>query len=239
MKYLYGPIKSRRLGLSLGVSLTPYKSCSFDCLYCQLGKTTDLTAERKEYIEIKVILQELKSWLAENSKEAKRLDYITFSGMGEPTLNTKIGGLISGIRKLTAASIAVITNSSCLTDPGVRKAIKDADLIVPSLDAASQDVFEKIDRPEKHIRIKDIIEGLVDLRKEFAGEIWLEVMLVKGINDAAKEIDRIKKAIERIKPDKIQLNSPVRKTAEPNILSVEKNKLKKIKAIFGKKCEIV
>lgn len=239
MKYLYGPVKSRRLGLSLGVSLTPYKSCSFDCVYCQLGKTTNLTVKRKEYINIGEILRELKFWFAENALQAKRLNYVTFSGMGEPTLNTKIGELISGIKKFTPVSVAVITNSSCLIDFSVRQAIKEADLIVPSLDAASQSVFKKIDRPEKQIKINSIIDSLVSLRKEFTGKIWLEVMLIKGVNDDLAEIKKIKKAIDRIKPDKIQLNSPVRKTAEPGIFPVDENKLQEIKKLFGEKCEIV
>jgi wyosine [tRNA(Phe)-imidazoG37] synthetase (radical SAM superfamily) len=239
MKYLYGPLKSRRLGMSLGISLTPYKTCSFDCVYCQLGKTTQLTAKRDEYILVKEVLDELKSWCAQNSAEIQNLDYITFSGAGEPTLNIKIGQLIAEIRKLTTVPIAVITNSAFLNDPLVRQALCDVDLIVPSLDAVTQDVFEKIDRPDPSVKIEEIIEGLVNLRKEFSGKIWLEVMCVKGINDDIRQVKKLKAVIDRIHPDKIQLNSPVRVPVEPGVKAVARVKLEKFKEILGEKAEIL
>lgn len=239
MKYIYGPINSRRLGFSLGISLIPYKTCNFDCVYCQLGKTPYALTERKEYVKIDEIISELKSWLANNISNLRQLDYITFSGVGEPTLNIKIGQIISEIRKITAIPIAVITNSSFLSDPSVFKALLDADLIVPSLDAATQSIFEKVDRPAKGIKIEDIIDGLIRLRKAFSGKIWLEVMLIKGVNDDLSQMRKLKEAIEKINPDRIQLNSPVRATAEPDILPVERNNLEKIRKIFGDKCEII
>jgi len=238
MKYIYGPVKSRRLGLSLGVSLTPYKVCSFDCIYCQLGRTTQKTALRKEYIGVDDVLAEIKSWLSANPAEAKRLDYITFSGAGEPTLNVNIGKLINGIKRISSVPVAVLTNSSHLNDPEVRKAILGADLIVPSLDAATQDIFEKIDKPEKGIEIADVISGLVALRKEFRGKLWLEVMLLKGINDGPEQIAGLKKAISRIKADKIQLNSPVRKTLLQDVYGVDEGRLKEIAASLGANTEI-
>lgn len=239
MKYIYGPVNSRRLGFSLGISLTPYKVCSFDCVYCQLGKTTEITIDRKDYIDIKEIIEEFKAWLAGNSLKIKELNYITFSGMGEPTLNTQIGRLISEIKRLAAVPIAVITNSCFLDDPLARRELMNADLIVPSLDAASQEIFEKIDRPDKSLKIENIIEGLVNLRKEYSGKIWLEIMLVQGFNDDAEHINKLKDVIGKINPDKIQLNSPVRLTAELDIVSVDRNKLEKIKDVLGEKCEIV
>lgn len=239
MKFIYGPVDSRRLGVSLGLSLSPYKACDFDCLYCQLGASQELVIKRGEYARIDEILDELKSWLTNNSVEAAKLNYITVSGLGEPTLNVGIKELIEGIRKLSPAKIAVITNSSLLTDPQVRGEITAADLIVPSLDAAAQKVFARINRPHPSIRIEGIIEGLVSLRAEFRGPIWLEIMLAAGINDDLRHIKRLKEAVERIRPDKVQLNSPVRCTAEPGILPVDKNKLEKIKDILGSKCEIV
>ncbi len=231
MRYIYGPVKSRRLGLSLGINLTPYKVCSFNCIYCQLGKTTNLTKERKEYIKSQEILEEIKLWLENNRNEAARLNYITFSGSGEPTLNIKIGELIREIKKITAIPVAVITNASLLSDPAVRQGLLVCDLIVPSLDAVTPPVFAKVDRPHPQIKIEEIIEGLVKLRQEFRGKIWLEVMLVKGINDDLRQIKKLKEAADKINPDKIQLNSAVRATAEPNILPVDKKKLEKIKEI--------
>ncbi|MDD5196578.1 MAG: radical SAM protein [Candidatus Omnitrophica bacterium] len=238
MKYLYGPVKSRRLGFSLGISLTPYKTCDFDCIYCQLGKTTNLTLERKEYIRVSAIIDELKTWLSSNKETAQGLEYITLSGSGEPTLNTGCGELITEVKKLTSLKIAVLTNASLLTDGGVRRQLWGADLVVPSLDAVTQDLFARIDRPHPGIKIEEIIAGLTAFRKEFRGKIWLEVMLLKGINDDIRHIRKLKDVIDEISPDRIQLNSPVRTTAEAGIQAVAKGKLKKIKEILGEKAEL-
>jgi wyosine [tRNA(Phe)-imidazoG37] synthetase (radical SAM superfamily) len=239
MKYIYGPVQSRRLGLSLGLSLTPYKTCSFDCVYCQLGKTINFSVRQQEYIPVKEILDELKSWLQNNPQEAQKLNYISFSGAGEPTLNIKFGELAVEIKRLVSVPIAVITNASLLKIPSVRQALSAVDLIVPSLDAVNPDIFQKIDRPHAGIKVEDVIEGLVSLRKEFRGKIWLEVMLVKGINDDLRHIKKLKEVIDRINPDKIQINSPVRTTTEPDALPVDKNKLEKIKEILGEKAQIL
>ena len=239
MKYIYGPVKSRRLGLSLGISLTPYKICSFNCVYCQLGQTKEVTRERKEYVPTEGILNELNSWLENNSQEAKNLNYITLSGSGEPTLNVKIGIIIAEIKKMTAIPVAIITNASLLNDELARQALLGANLIVPSLDAVTLRIFEKINRPQKDIKIEELINGLVNLKREFRGKIWLEVMLVRGINDDLRHIRKLKEIIDKINPDKIHLNSPVRTTAEPNILPVDTKKLVKIKDILGEKCEII
>lgn len=238
MKYIYGPVKSRRIGFSLGLSLTPYKVCSFNCVYCQLGQTTEKTTQRKEYIKISEIIDELKAWLANNPDEAKNLNYITLSGSGEPTLNTGIQDLIREIKKVTAIPVAVITNASLLNDASLRREIMAADLIVPSLDAVSPEIFAKVDRPHEDIKIENIIDGLISLKKEFKGKIWLEVMLCRGINDDIRQIRKIKEVADRINPDKIQINSPVR-SSEPDILPVDKAKLEKIKEILGDRAEII
>jgi len=185
------------------------------------------------------ILAELRAWLENNPKEAKELNYITLSGAGEPTLNSKLGDLITGVRKLSMAKVAVITNSALLALAQVRIELKGADLIVPSLDSVDPRIFAKLDRPHPEIKLEEVIEGLVALRKEFRGKLWLEVMLVCGINDGIEHINRLKEAIDRINPDKIQLNSPVRTTTEPGILPVDRNKLEQIKGILGAKCEII
>ena len=239
MKYIYGPVKSRRLGLSLGITVTPCKVCSFNCVYCQLGRTTLKTLEIKEYIKAEEIIRELNIWLKNNPQAAQASNYITFSGAGEPTLNSKIGQLIAEIKKIMPVPIAVITNASLLNNPDVRKAVGLADLIVPSLDAATLEVFARINRPHESLRLDEIVRGLISLRKEFSGQIWLEVMLVRGINDDLRQIKKLREIIEKINPQKIQLNSPVRSTAEPNCLAVDKSKLEKIKEILGEKCEII
>jgi len=239
MKYIYGPVKSRRLGLSLGLSLTPHKVCNLDCVYCQLGRSKQKFTDRTEYVKIEEILEEFKFWMQQNPQSAAELDFITFSGLGEPTLNINIGYLIGQIRKLTNAHIVVITNSTLLKDPQVRLEISTADLIVPSLDAVRQEVFEKIDRPAPGIIIEEIIGGLIALRREFHGKIWLEVMLIDGVNDTLPQIKELKEIIEKINPDKIQLNSPVRSTAEDGIKPADKDKLEKFKDILGEKAQIV
>jgi wyosine [tRNA(Phe)-imidazoG37] synthetase (radical SAM superfamily) len=239
MKYIYGPVKSRRLGLSLGVSLSPHKICDFDCIYCQLGQTQEFTRVRKEFVKIEEILNELNSWLKNNAQEAKSLNYITLSGLGEPTLNLKIGNLIQEIKKIASCPVAVITNASLLNDKEVRSALADADLIVPSLDTVIPEIFKLLKRPLPQIRIDEIIQGLASLKNEFPGKIWLEVMIVKGVNDDLSQIKKLKEVIQRINPHKIQINSPVRTTAEPFVFPVSNKKLEKIKEILGDKCEII
>ncbi|MDD5512584.1 MAG: radical SAM protein [Candidatus Omnitrophica bacterium] len=239
MKYIYGPVSSRRLGLSLGVSLTPYKTCTFDCVYCQLGKTPEVTLQQKEYVPAAEILEELKGWMMNHSRELEGLAYITFAGAGEPTLNTRIGDLISEIKKITGIPVAVITNASLLTDEMVRQSILSADLIVPSLDAPSDTVLQKVNRPHAGITIEQIIDGLIQLKQQYRGKIWLEIMLVRGLNDDLRYIKKLKEIADRLDPDKIQLNSPVRTTTEPDVLPVDRKKLEKYCKMFGEKCEVV
>ncbi|MDD5561617.1 MAG: radical SAM protein [Candidatus Omnitrophica bacterium] len=239
MKYIYGPIKSRRLGLSLGLSLSAGKICNLDCIYCQWGRTPLVVSERKEYAKADEIISELKSWLLNNPREAKELRFVTLSGLGEPTLNTCIGELISRVRKVSGLKIAVITNSTLLCKPSVRKAILGADLVVPSLDTVDPQIFKKLDRPCAGLRLDKIIKGLVALRKEFRGQIWLEIMLVSGVNDDIRHIKELNKSIQRINPDKIQLNSPVRSTAEKEVFPVKRDKLEMIRKILGDKAEII
>jgi len=239
MKYIYGPIKSRRLGYSLGISLFSDKTCNFDCIYCQLGPTKNKINQRKEYVARDVIIAELRGWFSRCPKESAQLDFVTFSGAGEPTLYQGIGDIISEIKRMTAVPIALLTNSSLLGDSLVRREILGLDLIVPSLDAVTQAIFAKIDRPYPGLSIETIINGLVGLRKEFRGKIWLEIMLVKGVNDSWQHIEAMRKVIYQIKPDKIQLNSPVRPPAEPGVSSLDKETLLKIKGFFGPNCELL
>jgi wyosine [tRNA(Phe)-imidazoG37] synthetase (radical SAM superfamily) len=203
-KYLFGPIPSRRLGLSLGIDLVPQKVCSLDCIYCEVGLTSKLSLERKEYIPFSKIKSELEAWFESEADP----EYFTFSGYGEPTLNSAIGKVISYIKsKKPQIPIAVLTNATLFTDPEVRHELLDADLILPSIDAASDEVFHSINRPVDGLSAKKHIEGLVEFRKEFSGTIWLEIMIIPGINDQLDELINLKKAIMRIQPDKIQLNS--------------------------------
>jgi len=239
MRYIYGPVPSRRLGLSLGVSLTPHKTCDFDCVYCQLGVTTLKSAERKEYFKVEEVVTEIAQWLANNAEKANNLSFITFAGSGEPTLHPGLGGIIVSLRKMTSVPIAVITNASLLQDPAVRREVAQADLIVPSLDAATEEVFQGVNRPLTGLRLQDILDGLAALRREYRGKIWLEVMVVKGINDDIGHARKLAELIERIRPDKIQLNSPVRYTAEAHVAAADRKQLERIQEILGDKCEII
>jgi wyosine [tRNA(Phe)-imidazoG37] synthetase (radical SAM superfamily) len=191
----------------------------------------------KEYVASPQVIKELKSWLKAHADE--KVDYITFSGSGEPLLHSEIGYLIGQVKKITNIPVAVITNSFLLTRQKVRKQILQADLIIPSLDAVSQDIFRRVDCPLPGIKVKDIIKSLICLRKEYKGKIWLEVMLIAGINDSREHVVSLKKAILRINPDKIQLNSPVRVTAQPGINAPSANRLKEIKEFLGDNCQII
>ncbi len=235
MSQIFGPVPSRRLGFSLGVDTIPFKTCSLDCIYCQLSKTTDKTVMRKEYINADEILRELEKVLLEE----KRIDYITLSGSGEPTLNSEIGKIIKKIKTLTSTSVAVLTNGTLLYLPQIQEELSQADLIIPSLDAVSQDTFQKVNRPHSSLHIDNIISGIISFSREFKGKIWLEIVLVKGINDSLKEIRKTARIIKNINLDRVQLNTVVRPPAEEFAQALDLKELEKIKAILGEKCEII
>ncbi len=234
-QYLYGPVPSRRLGRSLGVDIVPFKVCTLDCIYCQLGKTTEKTTERKEYVPADAVLAELRPRLAQGLDA----DFITISGSGEPTLNLKLGRIIDEIKKITDIPVAVLTNGTLLGDKSVRADCAGADLILPSLDGADAQTFERINHPDHNISIENVISGLCALRNEFAGRIWLEVFLIEGINTSREQIADIKAAAERIGPDKIQLNTAVRPTAEPGVNGLGPKKLAAIAKRIGENCEVI
>ncbi|MDP1852988.1 MAG: radical SAM protein [Candidatus Omnitrophota bacterium] len=239
MKYIYGPVQSRRLGFSLGISLTPYKVCNFDCIYCQLGRTTVKTSLRKEYVNIKDVLRELREFILNPGSDNSRIDYISLSGAGEPLLNSGISSLIRGIRAITDIPIALITNASLLKNKTVRQEISGVDVILPSLDAIDKEAFEIIDRPGPNLKIENIINGLIELRKGFKGKIYLEVMIIAGVNDKLDVFSRFKQVISKINPDKIHLNTPKRHTSERGVLAPPEKILNKIKELLGPKCEII
>jgi wyosine [tRNA(Phe)-imidazoG37] synthetase (radical SAM superfamily) len=232
---IYGPVPSRRLGFSLGIDIIPSKTCSLDCIYCQLGPTTQKTVQRKEYISWRKILSQIKNVLS----SGQRIDYLTFSGSGEPTLNSALGKLIREIKKITSIPVAVLTNSSLLSRKSVRKALMDANLVVPSLDTTNQEVFTKINRPHPSLKAEQILEGLKKFRQEFKGSIWLEIMLVKSINDSPSHIINLKEVIKEIKPEKVQLNTVVRPPSEEFAYPLSLKELEKIKDTLGNNCEII
>ena len=236
MNYFYGPVPSRRLGFSLGVDLIPKKTCSFDCLYCQLGHSDKKFIRRSFFIDLVKFKKELKTAIADHPK----IDYITISGSGEPTLHKDLDKIIAAIRRVSKNKypVCVITNSSLLYRKDVRKELQGADLIVPSLDAATAKIFKRINRPIKGITFKKTVSGLIKFRKEFKGEIWLEIMLVGGVNDKISEAKKFKKLIEKIKPEKVQLNLPIRPSGVKLSLPSPK-KVRKIRKIICEDVEIV
>ena len=207
-EYIFGPVPSRRLGRSLGVDLVPFKTCSYDCIYCQLGRTTNKTMQRKEWMPIDIVTEQLKEKL--DSKP----DYITLSGSGEPTLFSRLAELTSRIKGITDIPVAVLTNGSLLWLPEVRKALKSADLVVPSLDAGSSQIFQYVNRPHSDITFSKMLQGLVDFRKDYSGQYWLEVFLLAGATTPEAEVDRLKTCIAAIQPDRVQVNTVTRPPAE-------------------------
>jgi wyosine [tRNA(Phe)-imidazoG37] synthetase (radical SAM superfamily) len=207
MAYLFGPVLSRRLGLSLGVDLLRHKTCNLDCVYCELGRTRCLTEERGRFVPPDRVLLEI------GRRSGDSFDFLTFAGSGEPTLSIDLGCIIEKAREMVDAPLAVITNSTLFSSPAVRKEVAMADVVLPSLDAATQSTFQAINRPAAGLQIEEVIEGLQRFRGEYGGEIWLEVMLARGIND--REAELIARVAESISPDRIQLNTVVRPPAEP------------------------
>lgn len=222
---LFGPVPSRRLGMSLGIDLVPRKVCSLNCVYCEVGPTTTLTLERKEYIPFKQVKKELTEFFQSQPDP----DYITFSGSGEPTLNSRIGDVLTLAKTLRPEiPVAVLTNGTLLYNPDVRHQIHNADVVLPSLDSATKTGFLKINRPQKNLKLEDYIQGLIDFRKEYPGQIWLEVFILPGYNDSKEELKALKQAILEINPDRIQLNTLDRPGTIKNLHSASRQDLQQI-----------
>lgn len=213
MKYLFGPVNSRRLGLSLGIDLVPAKICNFNCIYCEVGPTTLFTCDRKEYTPTADIIAEIDDFLA-TVNPSRPVDVFTITGSGEPTLHTGLADIIRHLKAKSGKPVAVLTNGSLFHLKEVRDALLDADIVIPSLDAAREESFRKINRPASCSRLEEIINGLSLFCSEFKGELWLEILLAKGINDSADDITALQKALARIKPARIQLNTVVRPPLE-------------------------
>jgi wyosine [tRNA(Phe)-imidazoG37] synthetase (radical SAM superfamily) len=235
-QYLYGPVPSRRLGRSLGVDLVPHKICTYDCIYCQIGKTTEKTLVRKEYVPVNEILEEVEHFLKE---ETSSTDVLSLTGSGEPTLHSQIRSVIEGIKAITSIPVAVITNGSLFCEREVRESLLQADIVLPSLDAASAEVFEKINRPHSGISVDKVIEGMVEFRKGYKGHIWLEILFCKGVNDGKGELLKMKKVVDRIQPDRIHLNTVVRPPSEQWAVPLNQKEMEEIRAFFGEKASVI
>jgi len=235
-QYLYGLVPSRRLGRSLGIDLVPHKICTYDCIYCQIGKTTEKALVRKEYVPAGAILGEVRRFFEE---ETSGIDHLSLSGAGEPTLHSGIGSVIEGIKIITPIPVAVITNGSLLYEEEVRRDLLRADIVLPSLDAVSQEVFNRVNRPLLGFSVEKVVEGLVDFRKAYQGQIWLEILFCKGINDSKEELLKMKKTIDRIQPDLIHLNTVVRPPSEKWVAPLDQKEIEVIRAFFGENASII
>lgn len=234
--YLFGPVPSRRLGLSLGVDLLACKSCNLNCVYCELGRTSRLTLDRKTFVKTADVLDELSAYFGKGGK----CDHVTISGAGEPTLALNLGAVIDGIRAITDTKIALLTNGVLLYDPQVRAEAAKADVVMPNVDAISEIAFRKVNRPSNKEDINRVLEGIRQFSAEFTGELCFEVMIVAGINDSDEEVMRISEFISSLpKVDRIQVNTVVRSRAEEYANPVNETRLEEIKNLLGPKAEVI
>jgi len=217
----------------LGIDLVPFKTCPYDCIYCQLGRTTNKTTLKKEWTPLTEAVHELKNRLS------SKPDYITLSGSGEPTLYSRTAELIASIKDITKIPVAVLTNGSLLWLPEVRSALKQADLVIPSLDAGSNKTFQYVNRPCAEITFDKMLQGLVKFRREYSGQYWLEVFLIGGVNTTELEIDKLSDYIKQISPDRVQVNTVTRPPAESFALPVPKDQLEKLALKLDKKAEVI
>jgi wyosine [tRNA(Phe)-imidazoG37] synthetase (radical SAM superfamily) len=224
------------LGRSLGIDLVPHKICTYDCIYCQIGRTTGKTLLRKEYVPKEEVLEEVKAFLLNGGSS---IDHFSLSGSGEPTLNSQIGSVIQGIKEMSSIPVAVLTNGSFLCEEEVREDLLRADIVLPSLDAVSKEVFTRINRPHKGISVEKVIEGLVEFRKVYQGQIWLEILFCKGINDGENERHQMKRAVDRIQPDRIHINTVIRPPTERWAAPLNSEEMEEIQAFLGEKASII
>ena len=221
LKHIFGPVPSRRLGRSLGVSPIIKKACNYSCIYCQLGRTDKMTNTRKKFFEVDEILNEFKEYLKDDDK----FDIVSLVGEGEPTLYSELGELIKGIKALTDKPVAVITNSALMGDESVRRDLMEADIVLPSLDSYDEESWHKIDRPHGRLVYNEVFDGLVKFTKEFKGQIFMELMLMDGINDSNECLGKFKELFAQLDYDKLYINTPVRPPAEDYALISSKERI--------------
>lgn len=237
MKYVFGPVPSRRLGRSLGIDPIPQKTCNWNCVYCQLGRSTPMTNERREYIPCEAILAEVDETL--RSHVPGEIDWVTFVGSGEPTLHSGLGEMIRGVKAQTSIPVAVITNGALAYLPEVRADLSLADAVLPSLDAGSEGLYRKINRPWPELVFERLINGLLAFRAEYKGMLWVEVMLIRGLNDGEAALRELASVLDRIKPDQVHLSLPVRPPAENWVQPADEEGLLRAQAILGEVAQVL
>jgi wyosine [tRNA(Phe)-imidazoG37] synthetase (radical SAM superfamily) len=234
-KYLFGPVPSRRLGRSLGVDLTPFKTCTLDCIFCQLGRTTDKTLDRKEYVPVTAVETELNIWIQAGGKA----DYITLAGSGEPTLHCQFGNILKFIRARTNIPTALLSNGTLFSQPEVRKAATQADLVKVSLSTWDQRSFEQVNRPHPDLKFRHLLDGYRAFRNEFQGKLWIEVFLIWGTNSIRQDVEKMAAIIEAIGPDEIQLNTAVRPPAEEFVFAMPQKDLEALTGLFRPRAKVI
>jgi wyosine [tRNA(Phe)-imidazoG37] synthetase (radical SAM superfamily) len=229
--YVFGPVRSRRLGMSLGIDPIPLKTCNWNCVYCQLGRTVPLQHARAEYGSTDKILLEVDRALS--AQEAGRVDWVTFVGSGEPLLHANIGKLVRGVQELTDLPVAVITNGALLSDPEVRGELVSADAVLPTLDAGTPELYRRINRPHPSVPFQDHVNGLKAFRRQYRGRFLLEVMLVKGMNDSEEALRSIGELAKEIGPDEVHISLPERPPAERWVEAASEEGVMRASAILG------
>lgn len=231
MRYVFGPVPSRRLGQSLGIDPIPLKTCNWNCVYCQLGRSRPLVNERKDYFPPQAILAEVREAL--NTHTPGEIDWVTFVGSGEPTLHASLGWLIRQVKALTDLPVAVITNGSLLYLPEVREELAAADAVLPTLDAGTPALYRQINRPYPELTFACLVAGLIAFRREYPGKLWLEVMLIHDLNDTEAVLQDIAAVLRQIRPDEVHLNLPTRPPVEPWVQPPDEEGLMRATAILG------
>ena len=234
-EYLFGPVPSRRFGLSLGIDLTPFKTCSLNCVFCQLGHTTDKTVKREEYVPMDAVLAELETWLNSGAKT----DYITLSGSGEPTLHSRFGEVLQYIRQHTNIPGVLLTNASLLYLPEVRRAAAKAEIVKVSLSAWDDGSYQWINRPHPELKFSRLVEGMKTFRAQFNGQLWMEVFLIGGMNSIPADVSKIAALAREISPDRIHLNTSVRPPADDFVMAVPPQKMNALATLFDPHAEVI
>jgi wyosine [tRNA(Phe)-imidazoG37] synthetase (radical SAM superfamily) len=233
---IFGPVNSRRLGRSLGVNLTPYKTCNMDCVYCECGETTCLTNERKDYYDPETVLKDISEAIEKDGN----IDFVTFAGSGEPSLFKSIKKITKGIKqKFPKVKLAIITNSTLLTNRDVFDAFLEADVLLPSIDSALEEGFKKMNRPHPSLKLSEMLDALLRFKKEYKGEMWAEVFICHGINDTEEELKALKAYLSKLNPERIQINSLDRSATEGWVKKVSSEDLNRVAEEFKGLAKVV
>jgi len=234
---VYGPVPSRWLGQSLGIDPVPSKTCNWNCIYCQLGRTTPLTNRRQAFYPEDDIVEQVRTVLAAHGRD--EIDWLTVVGSGEPTLHSGLGRLIRGVKNITDLPVAVITNGALLYRPEVREELMPADAVLPSLDAGSERIYRTMNRPHPELTFQRFVDGLVAFRRVYTGRLWVETMLVAGVNDGESDLQDLATVLRRIGPNEVQLNLPVRPPAERWVLPVDEERLMRATVLLGEIARVI